>query len=302
MYFYTTTPIPREEMPAYFFDEQGNFVYPETYTEEEVAQFPEDFMPQTDTHLRWISTIKGNLQSIFRKQTDVYVAGDIYWYMDEQQPNLRASPDVMVAFGVPKEERASYKQWEENNVAPQVVFEVLSKGNTKREMKDKLALYERYGVQEYYLYNPLNNQFYAWLRDATLDKLCIELVMPDVVSPLLGIRLEIQSDTLRIYRPQGKEFVTFVQQDEINEALEAELEQERFEKEQALQMLEQERSEKEQERSGKEQALQMFEQERLEKIKAQKSEQAALEEERKAQLESEELRKLLASLGYKFSN
>jgi hypothetical protein len=57
MYFYTTEPIPREEMPAYFFDEQGNFVYPETYTEEEIANFPEDFMPQTDAHLQWISTI-----------------------------------------------------------------------------------------------------------------------------------------------------------------------------------------------------------------------------------------------------
>jgi Uma2 family endonuclease len=275
MYFYTTEPIPREEMPAYFFDEQGNFVYPETYTEEEIANFPEDFMPQTDVHLQWISTIKGNLQSIFRKQTDVYVAGDIYCYLDENQPNLRVSPDVMVAFGRTKEDRNSYKVWEEAYVVPQVVFEVLSKSNSKKEMKDKFLLYEKYGVQEYYVYNPQNNQFYAWLR-------------------------EIQSDKLRIYRPAGTEFVTFVQQDEINEALQAELDEERFAKEQALRQAEQERTEKEQ-------ALRQAEQERLEKeqerkarLDAEVEERQAQEEERRAQFEAEELRKVLASLGYDF--
>jgi ATPase subunit of ABC transporter with duplicated ATPase domains len=149
-------------------------------------------------------------------------------------------------------------------------------------------------VQEYYLYNPLNNQFYAWLRDATLDKLCIELVMPDLVSPLLGIRLEIQSDKLRIYRPAGTEFVTFVQQDEINEALQEELDEERFAKEQALRQAEQERAEKEQ-------ALQKVEKERQARLEAEAEERQAQEEERRAQFEAEELKKVLASLGYDFA-
>ena len=323
MYYYTTEPIPLEEIPAYFFDEQGNFVYPETYTPEEIANFPEDFMPQTDLHLRWISTIKGNLDSIFRKKTDVYVAGDIYWYMDEMQPTLRASPDVMVAFGRPRQERSTYKQWEEEDIAPQVVFEILSKSNTKKEMKDKLALYEKYGVQEYYLYNPVNNQFYAWLRDEISDRLCIELVMPDLVSPLLGIRLEIQSDALHIYRPEGIEFVTFVQQDEINEAVQEELCQERLAKAAAQALAEQERLAKaaaqalaEQERLAKEEAQLLAEQERLakeeaqtrareeraEKLRGRQEFENAKEEEHKTQLENEELRKVLAKLGYQLTN
>jgi Uma2 family endonuclease len=44
------------------------------------------------------------------------------------------APDVMVVFGRPKGERRSYRQWQEGNIAPQVVFEILSSGNTLKEM------------------------------------------------------------------------------------------------------------------------------------------------------------------------
>ena len=35
----------------------------------------------------------------------------------------------MVVFGRPKGRRGSYRQWEEDNIPPQVVFEILSPGN-----------------------------------------------------------------------------------------------------------------------------------------------------------------------------
>ena len=60
----------------------------------------------------------------------------------------------MVAFGRPKGYRGSYKQWEEDGIAPQVVFEILSPGNRRDEMVRKFAFYERYGVEEYYIYDP----------------------------------------------------------------------------------------------------------------------------------------------------
>lgn len=38
--------------------------------------------------------------------------------------------------------------------APDIVVEILSPGNSKREMKDKFALYEESGVREYWLVSP----------------------------------------------------------------------------------------------------------------------------------------------------
>ena len=71
----------------------------------------------------------------------------------EGKPEICIAPDALVAFGRPKGDRGSYKQWEEED-APQVVFEVLSPNNRVIEMERKLLFYELYGVQEYYIYDP----------------------------------------------------------------------------------------------------------------------------------------------------
>lgn len=39
------------------------------------------------------------------------------------------------------------------NGAPDLVVEILSPGNTKREMKEKFEVYEESGVREYWLVN-----------------------------------------------------------------------------------------------------------------------------------------------------
>jgi Uma2 family endonuclease len=54
---------------------------------------------------------------------------------------------VLVVIGRPKGKRGSYKQWEEANIAPLVVFEILSPSNTQKEMANKLLFYQRYGVE-----------------------------------------------------------------------------------------------------------------------------------------------------------
>ena len=73
-------------------------------------------------------------------------------------------PDVMVVFGRPKGNRGSYMQWEEGDIPPQVVFEILSPGNRAGEMERKFQFYERYGVEEYYIYDPDRGDLVGWRR------------------------------------------------------------------------------------------------------------------------------------------
>jgi hypothetical protein len=116
---------------------------------------------------------------------------------------------VLVAFGRPKGDRGSYLQWEEGGVAPQVVFEILSPGNTVTEMTRKFRFYERYGVAEYYLYNPDTGELGGWQRQrGTLEE--IE-PMAGWVSPRLGVRFEIERDVLQLDRPDGERFATYVE-------------------------------------------------------------------------------------------
>ena len=119
---------------------QPDIIYPES-----------DGKPMSDNTLqfRWITTIKTNLDWLFAEDETVFIAGDLLWYPTEGDNKKSQAPDVMVVFGRPKGERGSYQQWKEGNLAPQVVFEILSPSNTQAEMSRKLLFYERYGVEEY---------------------------------------------------------------------------------------------------------------------------------------------------------
>jgi hypothetical protein len=147
------------------------------------------------------------LKSSFADRTDVFVAGDLLWYPVEGEPKIRLASDVMVVLGRAKGDRGSYQQWKEDGVAPQVVFEILSPGNTRREMEQKLLFYERYGVEEYYIYDPDSYTLEGWLRSGQ----GLEPIEPmqNWVSPRLGIRFELLADNLVIYRPDGEPFVSY---------------------------------------------------------------------------------------------
>ncbi|MBD6618677.1 Uma2 family endonuclease [Komarekiella sp. 'clone 1'] len=200
-----------------------------------------DGQPMSDSteQFRWIVTIKENLEILFASQDNVFVAGDLLWYPVQGNNKIRQAPDVMVVFGRPKGKRGSYKQWEENNISPQVAFEILSPGNLTKEMVNKLLFYQRYGVEEYYIYNPDTIDLTGLLRYGG-DLEVIE-EMNSWVSPRLGIRFEVIADTLEIYRPDGRKFLTSVELDQLREQEHQRAEQERQEKEAALIELEQER-------------------------------------------------------------
>ncbi|MEM9274842.1 MAG: Uma2 family endonuclease, partial [Cyanobacteria bacterium P01_F01_bin.143] len=125
-----------------------------------------DGQPMADNTLQfsWIVVIKENLELQFAEAPDVFIAGDLLWYPVQGNPKLRQAPDAMVVFSRPKGYRGSYKQWDENNIAPQVVFEILSPGNRFTQMLNKFKFYEHYGVEEYYLYDPYKNDLQGWLR------------------------------------------------------------------------------------------------------------------------------------------
>lgn len=114
-----------------------------------VVVYPEsDGQPMAEDTLQfdWIVTIKENIERRFASDEAVFVAGDPLWYPVEGDPKTRVAPDVLVAFGRPKGRRGSYLQWLEGGTAPQVVFEVLSPGNTLSEMALKQTFYDRFGV------------------------------------------------------------------------------------------------------------------------------------------------------------
>ncbi|TAH27975.1 MAG: Uma2 family endonuclease [Cytophagales bacterium] len=281
------------------YEDTGEIIYPSS---------DGNRMAESTEHFGYITTIEGNLASLFAHRTDVFVAGDLLWYPEEGNPFICVAPDTMVVFGRPKDHRDCYKQWNEDNIAPAVVFEILSKSNDVSEMIDKLLFYEKYGVEEYYLYNPIKERFYVWLRsDKKLNNI---LVMPTFKSPLLGVTFEMhQGSKLKIFNPDGTQFLTFVEQTQKRKAAEeaAKKAEEAAKKAEEAAKKAEETAEEEKARAEKaeETAKKAEETAEEEKARAEKAEETAKETEElmeKAQNEISFLKNLLKEQGFNLGN
>lgn len=177
-----------------------------------VVEYPDsDGQPIADNTLQFqlIVTIEGSLEALYRDNVHVFVAGNLLWYPVEGDPAIRIGPDILVAFGRPKGHRGSYKQWEEDGIAPQVIFEILSPINQADEIAWKFQFYERYGVEEYYLYDPDRGKVSGWMR--VHGQLQAIPVMQGWISPRLKVRFELENGELALYGPDGRKFVSYVE-------------------------------------------------------------------------------------------
>ena len=169
-------------------------------------------MAENTLQAEWIVTIHGNLAILFKDDPNVFVAMDNFIYPVLGDNTICTAPDVYVAFGRPKGHRGSYKVWEEGHIFPQVVFEILSPGNRRKEMRLKRSFYEQYGAEEYYVYDPDRNTFEAWVRVS--GELILQMSGIEWVSQRLGVRFELSGEQLVIYGPSRTRFLTVVEMGE----------------------------------------------------------------------------------------
>jgi hypothetical protein len=66
---------------------QPQLVYPES-----------DGQPIADNNLqfRWIVTVQGGIDALFKDDPNVFVAGDLLWYPVEGNPKICTAPDILV--------------------------------------------------------------------------------------------------------------------------------------------------------------------------------------------------------------
>ncbi|WP_124977895.1 Uma2 family endonuclease [Aphanothece sacrum] len=243
-------------------------IIPPTTTE--IIYPDSDGQPMADNtkQFRLIVTIKENLELLYADNPDVFIAGDLLWYPIQGDNKIRRAPDVMVVFGRPKGDRGSYKQWLENQISPQVVFEILSPGNTLKEMGEKLEFYEDYGVEEYYLYDPDTNNLSGWLREE--NRLRSIKNMQGWVSPRLNITFALNQNNLEIFTLTGQKFLTYTELGKLQQEAEqrAELEYQRAELEYQRAELEYQRAEQAEGREQMAVQLARQEQQRAEQAEA----------------------------------
>ena len=189
--------------------------------------YPEsDGMPMAESTVQYknLTNIEGNVSILYKDDPNVFIAADLFWYPVEGSNEIKYAPDVMVVFGRPKTDRGSYQQWEEENIAPQVVFEIWSPGNTQESKDKKFKFYDLYGAEEYYTYDPNKGEMEGWLRrNGALQKIP---KLDGWRSPRLGIQFRLVPGPngrkrMKLYYPDGRPFLTRIEEFEAREAAEA---------------------------------------------------------------------------------
>lgn len=110
-------------------------------------------MGDTDFHSAAQLWLRQALEDFFAAVLDVYIATNLIFYFERGSPSGRRDPDVLVAKGVGKHWRRSYRLWEEG-VVPCTLFEVASENTWEIDLHDKPALYARLRVPEYFVFDP----------------------------------------------------------------------------------------------------------------------------------------------------
>lgn len=190
-------------------------------------------MGETEVHIREIVYVLQALDEHLRDVPDVYVGADLLVYYVPGDPKSFVVPDNFVARGVPRGERRIYKIWEEGQ-PPCLVVEVTSASSRKEDLVDKKDLYERLGVEEYVLHDPLEEYLKPPLQGFRLVNGRYQPMFPEADGSLLsrttGVTLRREEQRLRLIdSTTGKPILSNEEVREAHRAAEEELDRLRAE-------------------------------------------------------------------------
>lgn len=176
-------------------------------------------LPDGDFQRDPVSYALYGLREHYAARTDVAVQGDMFLHYlevddkgevvldDGGRPVRRMlAPDVYVIFGVPNRKRNSYVTWDEGKF-PDFVLEVLSWSTWRHDIGAKKALYQRLGVPEFWLADPMRAFVDPPVQGYRLVAGAYTPIDPlpggrGVRSDVLGLELRVEDGLLRIRDPR----------------------------------------------------------------------------------------------------
>jgi Uma2 family endonuclease len=156
---------------------------------------------ESDWHHHNIAYLIYALKNLSWDVPDLYVSGLLLLYYEPGNPGAVVCPDVFLVRGVPKGARRTYKLWEEGR-APSLVIEVTSRSTRSEDLGDKKEKYARLGVEEYFLFDPLDEYLSPRLQGFRLTQSKYRRIEPatdgSLTSAVTGLRLQVEGPRLRL--------------------------------------------------------------------------------------------------------
>jgi Uma2 family endonuclease len=158
-------------------------------------------MAESDLHRDEMVYLIQALDDRYRETPDVYVAGNLFLYYVQGDRKAVVAPDVLLVKGVPKGKRKSFLLWKEGH-GPCFVIEVTSESTRGEDLETKRNRYERLGVDEYFLHDPLSEYLNPPLQGYRLQGGRYRRIAPGpdgtLVSMTTGLRLRREGEHLRL--------------------------------------------------------------------------------------------------------
>ena len=167
-------------------------------------------MAETDLHIEAILRMRLIFRAYYTDTPDVYISGNLMMYYEDTRPPKAVSPDILICFGVGKKPRRTYKIWEEGK-PPDFVVEFSSKGTVQNDLNNKMELYARLGISEYFLYDVDRRYLPVPLMGFRLiDGEYVEIA-PNadggIASETLGLDFHLLADGFEIYDPVTRKWL-----------------------------------------------------------------------------------------------
>jgi Uma2 family endonuclease len=167
-------------------------------------------MAESDFQRPYVAYSTEILAIHFQDRPNVYVSGNIMLYYKEGSPSTSVSPDTFVVFGRPNHRRTSYFTWKEENKYPDFILEITSPSTHRDDQTTKRILYQSWGVQEYFQYDPTSDYLNPALQGLRLVNGIYQPIAStqvtkgiSVSSQVLGLNLRLDGRELRFYTPKG---------------------------------------------------------------------------------------------------
>ncbi len=174
-------------------------------------------MAESDVHRDLMIALIAMLREYFRDDPQVYISGNLFLYYQEGDPRRVVAPDVFVVKGVPGDNRRIYKLWEEGQ-PPDVVFEVTSPSTRSEDLRSKHDLYERLGVSEYFLFDPLDEYLRPPFQGYRLEQDRYVPLRPaedgSLWSAVLGLELHPRGEHLRLFDPEVQRWLPLPEEEQ----------------------------------------------------------------------------------------
>jgi Uma2 family endonuclease len=213
-------------------------------------------MAETQAHGKVMVDLWNALERRYADVPDVYVWGNMFFYYEEGNPKAKVAPDLFLVHGVGKHIRRTYKLWEEGQV-PSLIIEVTSKSTRAEDEVEKKALYERLGVEEYFLFDPLGEYLRPRLQGYRRVRGRYEAMPPEadgsLASRTTGLKLAPEGKRLRLRdAATGEPLLWNEEQDDARQAAEERAGKEARRAEQEARRAEQEARRADQEKRARE--------------------------------------------------